>query len=413
MSTKNKRIAATLVLVVASLFISIALAEMLLRYIYPVDVGSSHRYRIPHPVFGWVLEPGASYLNKMPEDTVRVTYNSTGWRDIEHNLENNRGAFRILVLGDSFMEGYSVELDDMFHKQIERLAHKENVDMEAINLGVGGYGTLQEYLVFRDIGQHYKPQIVLLGFYISNDVKNNSLSLEAGSVSNTGTIKTKGIKVTTRPFLVPTDESTWTITQVDYDGAWQRYLAAKKHRDSFVRKLVRQSALIQTIKRAKNNAIRNTGNASHNKNGNQTGKKKRSFGNYCKEDAEYTAAWQTTKRIFDRLKNKVSSNGAELFVFTVPAQHEVLEEEIRSTSNHELISCAYDNLKEVLGELGIGYIDLLPSFREISRNGNQNLFRRSDRHWNEEGHYMAAEIVYKALKDSGLFPFVETNQSTP
>jgi hypothetical protein len=96
-------------------------------------------------------------------------------------------------------------------------------------------------------------------------------------------------------------------------------------------------------------------------------------------------------------------------------QHEVLEEEIRNIPNRELLcwedAPAYNRLKGILNELDIGYIDLLPSFRTISRNDNQNLFRRSDRHWNENGHLLAAEVVYSALKDRGLLPLTETNHS--
>ncbi|MHC4455101.1 MAG: SGNH/GDSL hydrolase family protein, partial [Planctomycetota bacterium] len=177
---RSKRILGNLTLVVLSLAISFFLAEILLRHVFPIDTGTSHQHRIPHPVFGWVLEPNASYLNRMPEATVRVTYNSKGWRDVEHSLENRHGAFRILVLGDSFMEAFSsVELNDTFHKRIEQFARDKGIDVEDINLGVGGYGTLQEYLVFREVGVLYKPNLVLLGFYIGNDVRNNSIELES------------------------------------------------------------------------------------------------------------------------------------------------------------------------------------------------------------------------------------------
>jgi hypothetical protein len=291
-----------------SFFISIVLVELLLRYISPVDISNSFKHRIPHPEFGWVLAPNASYLNKMPEDTVRVTYNSAGWRDVEHSFKNNHGLFRVLVLGDSFMEGYSVELGDMFHRQIKQLADKENLDIEAINLGVGGYGTLQEYLVFRDIGQNYKPNIVLLGFYIGNDVKNNSFYLETGYLPNTKPIQAKGLKESSRPFLDPSDKTTWTISRVDYEGAWRRYstakarLAEEAQSESLVKKLVRQSALIQAslhaVKQIKT-VDRNSDHAIRDHNGNKAKKKGFAvFGaNYCQEHPEYTAAWLTTKRI--------------------------------------------------------------------------------------------------------------------
>ena len=117
----------------------------------------------------------------MPEATVSVTYNSGGWHDIEHSVVKPDGVFRILVLGDSFMEAYSVELQDAFHSRIEELARTAGRETEVINLGVASYGTLQEYMVFRDIGRLYEPDLVLLGFFVTNDVMNNSLELETRS----------------------------------------------------------------------------------------------------------------------------------------------------------------------------------------------------------------------------------------
>lgn len=172
---KAKRIAVRHALLVVSIAISATIAETVLRYIFPLDVQTVFDHRIPHPDFGWVLEPGASFLNKIAEDTVRVTYNSEGWRDAEHSVDIDRKAFRVLVLGDSFMEGYSVELEDSFHRQLERLGRKDGIDMEVINFGVGGYGTLQEYLVFEEVGKRYNPDLVLLGFFVENDVRNNSI----------------------------------------------------------------------------------------------------------------------------------------------------------------------------------------------------------------------------------------------
>ena len=418
--TKNNRTIVTLALAAASFVIFIALAEIVLRYIFPIDVSTSFNHRIPHPVYGWVLEPSVSYLNKMPEDTVRVTYNSAGWRDVEHAIENHRGAYRILVLGDSFMEGYSVKLEDMFHRKIGYLARREGVNMEVINLGVGGYGTLQEYLVFREIGKHYKPDIVLLGFYLGNDLRNNSLSLES-------IVSTNSMKAKSRPFLDSSNEATWKITQVDYDGARRRYLAAKANKDkeSFIQKLENQSALMQATLRAVNRTktmIKKTGHAPSNRNASEAEKKKARrlavYGpNYCQEHPEFTKAWVTTKRILNQLKNEVSSIEGELFVFTVPARREVVEKKIRNFQDRELIcwkdAPSYDRLRGMLKELDIGYIDLLPSFRKIINDEKQNIFRRSDGHWNEKGHDIAARIVYSALKDRILFPSVETNHSPP
>ena len=111
-----------LALVALSLCLSLIIAELALRSIIPLDPRNPAEFRVPHPVLGWILQPGASYRYQMPEATVSVTYNSGGWHDIEHSVVKPDGVFRILVLGDSFMEAYSVELQDAFHSRIEELA---------------------------------------------------------------------------------------------------------------------------------------------------------------------------------------------------------------------------------------------------------------------------------------------------
>jgi hypothetical protein len=418
--SQAKRVIGALALLILSFGLSFTLAEIVLRYMFPIGVSSSFKHRIPHPVFGWTLEPGANYLNKRPEDTVRVIYNSKGWRDVEHSFKNDRGTFRILVLGDSFMEGYSVELENMFHKQLERLASNNAVDIEIINLGVGGYGTLQEYLVFRDIGKNYNPDIVLLGFYLDNDVTNNSFALES-----MGHRKKTSRKIKSRPFL-NSSKSKWEITQVDFEGSCRRYLSGKAKSDASFHRLSGQLALTQAASHAaKHLRIMWTGNNDNfNENKDATGetnnKKDRNFArygiNYCQEPPEFTEAWLTTKRILTRLKNDVSSIGAKLFVYTVPGLYEVDTKRLKKKVMKYELMCtenlpAYDRLAGILNELDIGHVNLLPGFRKDMKNDALNLFLASDKHWNEQGHKLAAEIVYSSLIEEMLFPFVKKGDS--
>src|SRR5262249_35900136 len=118
----------------ASLCAALVIAELVLRSIIPMDARQPIEFRIPDPVLGWVLKPNASYQYVMPEGTVNVTYNSQGWRDVEHTTKKPDGVVRILVLGDSFMEGYSVELNDLFPRRIEELVHEAGRNTEVINM---------------------------------------------------------------------------------------------------------------------------------------------------------------------------------------------------------------------------------------------------------------------------------------
>lgn len=73
---------------------------------------------------------------------MKVSINSKGLRDVEHNCEKEEGIFRIVVLGDSFMEAYQVPLEQSFPRLLEKnLNKRSSKKVEVINLGVGGHGT--------------------------------------------------------------------------------------------------------------------------------------------------------------------------------------------------------------------------------------------------------------------------------
>ena len=142
---------------------------------------------------------------------------------------------------------------------------------------------------------------------------------------------------------------------------------------------------------------------------------------YCNEPAEFTRAWDTTKRILKHLNNEVAEMGGTLVVFSVPAIHEVHTVErdkvTRNAPEGETLCLknppAFERLRSILTDLSIGYIDLLPEFRDVMQDDGTNLYRRSDRHWNEKGHRLAAEIVFSTLTDKQHFTRVRNDDITP
>jgi hypothetical protein len=79
---KKRRIAGDLIVLIVSVLVCLVLAELVLRKIYPVHTDTSFHYRIPHPVFGWVLKPNLTYVNKISGKKVTVTYNSNCFHDV-------------------------------------------------------------------------------------------------------------------------------------------------------------------------------------------------------------------------------------------------------------------------------------------------------------------------------------------
>jgi lysophospholipase L1-like esterase len=96
--------------------------------------------------------------------------NSKGLRDREIPYERTAATPRILMLGDSFTEGWGVAIEQTFSKRIERLYAAQGVAAEAINAGVGNYNTTMEASWFIDEGFKYRPDIVVLNF-VQNDAE--------------------------------------------------------------------------------------------------------------------------------------------------------------------------------------------------------------------------------------------------
>jgi GDSL-like Lipase/Acylhydrolase family len=119
-----------------------------------------------NPLIGHVHRPNKSERLM----GVDVTTNSHRLRDREIPYERNGTSLRILMLGDSFTEGWGVRFDETFPKQIERLYADRGVRAEVINAGVGNYNTVMEVASFFEDGYKYKPDIVVLNF-IPNDAE--------------------------------------------------------------------------------------------------------------------------------------------------------------------------------------------------------------------------------------------------
>ncbi len=400
---RHPRLTLSLVLL-GTLAVVILGAEMIARWVHPSDTGMSYHYRIPHPHFGWVLESGASYVNRMPEESIPVSYNAEGFRD-RPRTNKPKGVTRVLVLGDSFMEAYSVRFEDALPTRLEQLISTEKRPVEVINFGVGGYSTLQQYLLFKAFGRAYQPDVVVLAMYLDNDLEENSRELSK-------TTERESLNSTARPFLDPqVGEPDWRVTQVDFEGAMRRYQAYRRRHAEPLNQMLRHSALLQLGQRALKKAglLKVRGKARVRS---STSKERRYLVNYghqyCDQPPEFQRAWNVTRRILARLDSEVRAAGARLLVMSVPANYEVekasMARVMRKAPQANLLCLreapGNQHLGEVLGELDIDYLDLLQAFRDASQQTGVTIFR-ADLHWNAQGHALAAQKLAAALERRG------------
>jgi hypothetical protein len=362
-------------------------------------IGNS-AYAVPDPVLGWRLEPNENLLVWMPDRNVRIVTNSHGFRDVEHTYQKPDGVFRVLVFGDSFMEGYSVDGDQVFARQLEALAHQAGLSqVEVLNMGVGGYGTLQSYLAFAEEGVRYQPDLVLLGFFTGNDVHDNYRPLQVAVWGETAN------SVVSRPFLTAWERGQWEIEELDYDTALQ----IEAHQE--VRAWWQKSLLVSMFFRAAANMAKE-GHDLEPGAGDHSVETDLWIGQeFCEEVPLFTDGWAVTQRIILEWDGAARESGARLVVFTVPSREETDPEYARrvaDTLENPDALCLEEGVADrrivsILERSHIPNIDLLPSFRSALREEGRQLFAR-DNHWNAEGHSLAADEVFEALSEEGFLP---------
>jgi hypothetical protein len=141
------------------------------------------------------LPPHIRFMN-YNENKNFVETNNLGFHDRERQATNDN--YRILFLGDSFVEGRQVKTESLFTSRLEKKLNSDGQGIEVINGGVPGTGTPYQYVLWKEFFEpHIKIDHLVLCFFMGNDLMDNNLDLVAltsGSsdsgffVDNKGTI---------------------------------------------------------------------------------------------------------------------------------------------------------------------------------------------------------------------------------
>ena len=127
-------------------------------------------YRLD-PRYHYSLAPKARKLFRhAPQnggDRVLVTINSEGFRGPELRA---RPPLRVVVYGDSTIEGEFARLPETFAQRLEvRLTTLLHAPVEVVNAGVDGYGPDQALRRFEDEAARLRPQLVIFSVFADND----------------------------------------------------------------------------------------------------------------------------------------------------------------------------------------------------------------------------------------------------
>lgn len=158
--TLKKKFFFTLLTGVFVLLIIFVLGEVLVRNFYPqVLLGPRWSYSEKYHI---VWPENEIITNEMPGEW-KFTYTTNEYhsRGKVIGLSNAYEKANIVVLGDSYSFGQGVNDDEEYASV---LSHKLKDDYNVINLSVSGWALTQEIRRYYELGQLYKPKLVILQF---------------------------------------------------------------------------------------------------------------------------------------------------------------------------------------------------------------------------------------------------------
>ena len=377
-------------LLLFGLLVGLVAVEVVLRLLGPRltvvnSLTSIATFQTFHPVYGFFHRPGASGWIETPEFTSYVSFNSRGLRDREIAPAKPPGGYRVLVLGDSFVEGAQVPVEDTVSRQLEPLlaTAAPGRPVDAVNAGNAGFGTAQEVLFLEHDGAAYQPDVVVLVYFVDNDLPDNGSRVA----------RERKLDTTRRPFFVPDGRGSIEL---------RPGLVPPPDRLTAIRPLLRKSVTYNLIE---NFLLWHEAREQEQA---QIGKNRPTY--LVDPPADWDEAWWVTEQILGRARDSARAIGAELVVVAAPSYFQLDADAWRwlvegDTRERNVYRQDVPNLRlaEIAGRQGLRFLDLLPAIRAEHQAG-AGLYFPADGHWNSAGHAFAARQIAEYLTASGLAP---------
>lgn len=372
---------------VGMLFLYAVITETMIAFFMP-------QYRDPFlfdPVIGAREHPGAFTVH-VNGITNHKFANSAGFVDDEWDIIKPPGIKRIVLLGDSFVEAWQVPNSEDFETKLEEKFKEAGSAVEVLNFGMRAMGTYQEYATLVTYALRYKPDMIVIVAYLSNDVRDNSSVLDNAPARPYLVFK-NGVEQIIPP-KDPTHGSLFNFFKQKFHSyRWLvgKYYEARQNFNSSFRKK-RPAA-------APKSGIPAWFEIYHQK---------------SQQSDAWKEAWNTTKELFRRIDTTAHEHSIPLLVLMIPAHYEIqpetvqveLEERKRKYPDalQELYDLSIPRKKgtEMFGELSVPFIDVYDEFYTRAMRGEELYAPGDNHHVNSDGHEVIADVLYKTIQEQGL-----------
>ncbi len=362
-SPENKEKIAAIAFSVLLFFV---LLELYARFLVPEYQQTPLCAYMADPTTGFRLEPNYSTRFKTLEFDTTVQINSNGLRDDKIGEKN--GA-RVLFLGDSFVFGHGVELDESVSKRLQqRLLEKTGKRFEVISAGLSASGTIREVQWLKSYGLALKPDWVIVGFFAGNDFVDNQT--ESNGL-NQFTVKGR------------------CLASASADGATTSIQSVVLKNIYSIRFLNDRIKSFQPVR----SALSAVGLASAEKIPPSMELYQKPYRGRLSEGLD------ATRDSFAELKSLSKENNFKVLIVIIPSRTEADSKFFESVlEQHQLDPGDFNAaipgewVKGLAEENKFAVTDLQPIFQQSVSQGN-GLYYSLDEHWNAKGHALAAEWI--------------------
>jgi lysophospholipase L1-like esterase len=336
-------------------------------------------------VLGWDKTPGAAQTIRRPEFAITLQFNSKGLRGPERDYPKPAGTRRVLILGDSFAEGYYANENQTLRAVLEDSLHHEGCGpVEVINGGTLDYSTDQEYLFYKTEGHRYGADAVVLLFYYNDLAFNISPNGRGGEAKPYFEVREGRLVLGNSPVPPPTRgvlnrSEPERSAPKPWHGSIALRLLSNRTVDSSPRlhRFLARLGLVEPVSP-------------------EPARELWPFGR--DHGPEVNDMWTRTRHILAALKADVEAHGGRLAVLYVPVRFEVNDPVWELTRQRYRMGRRWDRdmvfkrLRSVCEDLGIPLVDPRPELRRQDSTGTPAYFTR-DVHWTAAGNAVAAHAL--------------------
>jgi hypothetical protein len=320
-------------------------------------------------------------------DCIDATYqsNNVGARDNDFSIIKRDPRPRYLLLGDSFAEGWGVNIEDTAQAKLEK-----SLGIDVYNFGVGGWvGPVQYYLIYKNLASKFDHDGIILFFLPANDFFDNDFE-----------VKGKAHPTWYRPYYRKNNDNDTTF-DIMYSPAAvieDNYYGDPAKPSALIRFLLKYtytSNTLRTINHLRGNLalkytdVSNTAGTIQHIRDNLA----EAFGYSGYYDAtpvQQRAAIYFIEKIIDQNKGK------KTIILIIPKSDDIIR--MRSTGKAYTDQYWYQAFISIAkSKPNVDVIDMMSSMPQ----DYERLFLKCDGHWTAAGNQVAANLIASRLQISG------------